>query len=295
MDVDVKVPDFQPALDLMHKRGAIDFGPMSFQGYLSEQGLPPARTWQAISVDSLSRLAPALKAAGVMVFRLGSSSSGRHTQFALVRRKSNWADFFLLDREIFRFATPEVFEPLVQPVDLLAFKLLPTLTETSVVNLALASGLLAHALGIDKDRSALVPATGQSTFTFDVRAREDLAAVWRHQNGQVEIDALFVAERGGKPHLFVVEAKSSNNFDSLAKHKLAYPLLALATAVPTSLPMVPVYLRVMPSPDGLHFCVCECAQWGTAAGPLTSVDSLRAHRVSRLVLAGMGRRDAVAR
>jgi hypothetical protein len=210
-----------------------------------------------------------------------------------MRRKSDWEDFFLLDEAVFGSVAPEVFLPPVQARELFAFQLLPTLTETSFVNLALASGLLAHALGIDRERSALVPATGQSTFSFDVRPRADVSAVWHHINGQVEIDALFVAERGGKPHLFVVEAKSSRDFDSLAKHKLVYPLLALATAVPSYLPLVPVYLRVMPSPDGLHFCVCECAQ-PVQTGQLPSIDSLRPHRVRRLVLAGMGRRRASA-
>lgn len=289
MDVTFKGSVFEPALDRMREQGSDSFGPTSFQGYIAKHGLPRARTWQAISVDSVSRLAPALRAEGVMVFRLGCSAEGRHTQFGLMRRKSSWGDFFMLDEVVFGSVPPEVFLPSVQSRELFAFQLLPTLTETSVVNLALASGLLAHALGIDRERSALVPATGQSTFSFDVRPREDLSAVWRHQNGQVEIDALFVAERKGEPHLFVVEAKFSNSFDSLAKHKLAYPLLALATVVPSYLPIVPVYLRVMPSPDGLHFCVCECAQ-NAQAGPLPSVDSLRPQQVRRLVLAGMGRR-----
>lgn len=293
MDMALKESLFDPALDCMREQDSLSFGPTSFQGYLAKHSLPQARTWQAISVDSLSRLAPALRTEGVMVFRLGCSTESRHTQFALMRRKSNWEDFFLLDEEVFGSVPPEVFLPTVQTRELFAFQLLPTLTETSFVNLALASGLLAHALGIDRERAALVPATGQSTFSFDVRPREDVSAVWRHQSGQVEIDALFVAERGGKPHLFVVEAKSSRNFDSLAKHKLVYPLMALATAVPTYLPLVPVYLRVMPSPEGLHFCVCECAQ-PAQPGPWPSVDSLRPLRVRRLVLAGMGPRTATA-
>ena len=279
---------FAHALELMRTQGTQIFGPASFQGYLSENSLREARTWQAISVDSFSRLAPELRAEGVMVFRLGASNHGPHTQFALIRYRGGWEDFFLIDDGLFASISPEIFLPSVQTRELFAFQLLPALTETSFVNLALASGLLGHALGLDDGRSSLVPATGQSTFSFDVRPREDLNEKWHHRNGQVEIDALFVGERQGKPHLFIVEAKASKDFGSLAKHKLVYPMLALRAVVPKYLPLVPVYLRVIPAPDGLHFCVCECSHSGQSTdGP--SVDSLRPLRVSRFVLTGIAR------
>lgn len=53
----------------------------------------------------------------------------------------------------------------------------------------------------------------------------------QHYKGQVEIDALFVGRRNRQETLFVIEAKTSNNFQSLAKHKLVYPVLALSSNV----------------------------------------------------------------
>lgn len=164
---------------------------------------------------------------------------------------------------------------------------MPALTETSYVNLALASGLLAHALRLDDAHKPIVPATCQSTFTFNVRPHPCTAASWTHRRGQVEVDALFVAKRGGKQHLFVVEAKVSPGLRSLAKHKLVYPILALQTSVPKYLPIVPVYLRIVPASDGIHFFVCECA-WAPDDRGAPSISDLRLGRVERLVLPGFG-------
>jgi hypothetical protein len=99
---------------------------------------------------------------------------------------------------------------------LYTFMLLPGFTETSVVNLALASGLLPYALDVDATYTPSVPATGQSVFSFPVKPNSKLGAEWFHQRGQVEIDALFVARRRSKETLFLVEVKCSNNFESLA-------------------------------------------------------------------------------
>jgi len=200
---------FEIALREMDSIGLPTFGPISFQFYIAKNALEPARTWQAISVDQRERLAPELQAAQTMVFRLGAPSGARYTHFALAKCHGGWSDYFLEDTQLF------------------AFQLLPALTETSLVNLAVASGLLHHALDLDEPQTTIIPATGQSTFSFHFRPHPAYGICWTHDRGQVEMDALFVARRSGAEALFVVEAKSGRTFSNIAKHKLVYPCLAL--------------------------------------------------------------------
>ena len=78
---------FRPALAVMETSRAPTFGPRSFQGYLVENGLLAQNTWQHISVDNLRRLAPELREANTMVFRLGSPEGEKHTHFGLWRMR----------------------------------------------------------------------------------------------------------------------------------------------------------------------------------------------------------------
>lgn len=153
--------------------------------------------------------------------------------FALSKVVNDWSDYFLIDEEVFDSVDTQVYLPNTSVRSLFAFQLLPTLTETSLVNLALASGLLPKALGIEPSQEQIVPATGQSVFTFEFQPLSQSEVKLPHYQGQVEIDALFVGQRDGKECLFVIEAKSSRGFDSLAKHKLLYPVLALQDSVPS--------------------------------------------------------------
>src|SRR5262249_55487139 len=139
---------------------------------------------------------------------------------------------FFIDDKIFDGLELRPFIPMVPYSTLYTFMLLPTFTETSVVNLALASGLLAYALGIDPQFVPSAPATGQGVFSFFVKPHSQLDATWNHQRGQVEIDALFVGRRLSKDTLFVIEAKCSDKFGSFAKHKLYYALAALRERLP---------------------------------------------------------------
>lgn len=249
---------FRPALEQMASARTDSFGPASFQGYLKANRLEPTKTWDAISVDNLGRLSPELRDAGVMVFRLGVSGDRRHTAFALASCKNGWDDYFLQDRKLFSTVEPESFVPSGVDRDLLAFRLLPALTETSFVNLALASGLLGAALGLDDPLRPIIPATGKSTFTFQFRPHPLINATWTHDRGQVEIDAIFVARRAGRDVLFVVEEKTTSDPDMLAKHKLVYPVVALVGSVPAEMEVVPVYLRALPKRGMIEFLVCEC-------------------------------------
>jgi hypothetical protein len=223
------------------------YGPQSFQGYLTEHNLRKHDTAQTISVDHYERLNPALRQADTMVLRLGKSHDGS-TQFALVGTPGRLADFFLHD-------TPAPGpEPYTAEADLTAYSVFPTLTETSQVNLAFASGLIGHALDLDKPYPTAAPATGSSTYTFSFLVHSEYQQRLTHVNGQVEIDAVFVGRRRGNPHLFVLEAKSGTATRTLAKHKLVYAALALAPRVPPEMPIIPVYLRV----TGQTYHLTEC-------------------------------------
>jgi hypothetical protein len=81
-----------------------------------------------------------------MVLRLGKSTgTGIGTQFALVKVKDRLQDFFLIDEKIFSPNGVE-YVPKVEHTQLLAYQPLPSLTETSLVNLGFTSGLMSEAL-----------------------------------------------------------------------------------------------------------------------------------------------------
>ena len=272
---------FEPAIAEMRREGSASFGPMSFRGYLRQHNLPNKDTATAISVDSLSKLSKDLVEANAMVFRLGNNSGTNHTAFALARNRAGWSDFFLEDHHLFSSLNVRAVVTANSEQDLSAFRFLPKLTEPSLVNLALASGLLGEALNLDEPMVPIVPATGQSTFPFDVRPFEE-GPNWTHRQGQVEIDSLFFARRNGEQLVFVVEAKRSNAFDSLAKHKLVYPYLALRSSLPTNTPIIPVYLRAVRNGDFWDFFVCECAFENVvmlSISSLKATDRLSAFRV----------------
>jgi hypothetical protein len=249
---------FESALEEMKKTGLPHWGPKSFQGYCMANSVKAPKTAEHISIDSQKGLAPGLRNAQCMVLRLGIPEGEKNTFFGLSKCVNGWGDYFLLDDVLFEGVAPEMFIPTVSFRHLFPFYLLPAFTETSLVNLALASGLMAHALGLDEQTLPLAAATGQSTHTFRFRPRIGMEEPWTHARGQVEIDSLFAARRGGKETVFIVESKAAGGLDSLAKHKLLYPLLAIRGKVPHYMPVVPIYLRVVPKEDGYHFYFAEC-------------------------------------
>jgi hypothetical protein len=85
-----------------------------------------------------------------------------------------------------------------------------------------------------------------------------------------------------------VEAKAGDEFDTLAKHKLLYPVLALRSGIPEYMPVVPVYLRVLRRPEGLHFFVAECSL-SPATNGVVSLAGLVNTAVKHLVLMGFSR------
>lgn len=248
---------FGPALETLGSRSFAFYGPESFQDYLKKYDLT-AGTAESISIDSYERLPKILKDNHAMVLRLGESSVGTGTQFCLIKAEGRLDDFFLNDSECFTEATGSTYLPNASFRELFSFQLLNTFTESSLLNLAMASGILSYALGLDERKGLKAPAAGCTTFTFQIRPYSELDVKLEHRNGQVDIDALFVEARNGKDCLFVIEAKSSETDRSLAKHKLVYPILALASRVPKDIPIIPIYMKAYERPDGIHFHVLEC-------------------------------------
>lgn len=269
----------------MESSGHETYGPMSFRKYLADHKLGKVRAEQYLSIDSLQKLAPELRDVGTMVFRLGSRSGEIGTHFGLARHEGSWASFFLEDEKLLKGTDLREFVPSVSERRLIAFQLLPKLTETSLVNLAVASGLLQDALNLSEDHEQVIPATSQSTYTFKFFPRLPMDAPWEHIQGQVEIDALFYGHRNGRETLFLVEAKSGPPNGTLAKHKLCYPMSALRPSVPEEIDIVPVYVKTWGDSAGQHFLVVEC----TATGPSEMVISqFRAVKASHSLLSRFG-------
>ncbi len=248
---------FEDALAAMERSGQPLFGPTSFRDYVSQHDIETSsRTPRYISVDSLSDLAPELREHDVMVLRVGTAD-GTGTAFLCVDSPDGVEEFFLRDDEIYTGISVEKFSSPLGRERLLGFQLLPSLSETSLVNLGLASGVLSAALRLDTSGALPPPATGNSTFTFPVRPHSEIETTVSHRRGQVEIDTLLAERRDGELALFVIEAKTGSR-GSLAKHKLMYPVLALADAVPSDINIIPVYLRCRRTGDTITFDVAEC-------------------------------------
>ena len=266
---------FEPALRQLQPGQWSVFGPTSFRRYLEENGFDSRRVDTAahISVDSLDDLAPELREAGAMVLRLGKATDGPGTQFAIVGTPGRVEDFFLVDEEVYTQEDPEVCHPQSDPGEMLPYYLLPRLTERCMVHLAFASGLMGHALGLDRPWPTSAPAMGAGTFSFTVVPYPGAAAL-EHTAGQVEIDALFVGRRRGKETVFVVESKTGPA-SSLAKHKLVYAARAVEPRLGAT-PLVPVYLRCEDRGSTVKFDVVECTGWECE---LTEIQALKHRRL----------------
>lgn len=257
--------------------------PQSFQNYSGIRD----RTASYISVQDVDSLKPELRKAGYMVFRLGLRLDNPTTHFGLakLKRDDEWTEYFLFDKDIFNEVEPEIFLPNVSVRQLFAFNLLSKLAENSLINLAISSGLLASALGIESSESLAAPASGQGNFTFEFKASSD-APEWQHVAGQVEIDALFVGRQNNRETLFVIEAKTSKDFKSLAKHKLVYPILGLRERIPGCIPIVPVYIRAIKSEHKreIDFYIAICNKLSDTK--IIAINELEVIKVKHFVLIG---------
>ncbi|HHS99969.1 MAG TPA: hypothetical protein ENK73_03845 [Thiomicrospira sp.] len=233
--------------------------PELFKSYLSRNGLNSVsiNTAQYLSIQSFSDLNPELKKNNLMIFRLGSRQKTKGTYFALAKVLNDWNDYFLFDQTIFNPLTKKIKHIDWNSEPFISFTIIPKLTETSFVNLALSTGVLEEALNLDSN-SVSIPATGRGNYTFNVKPSSKLNADWLHYSGQVEIDSIFSGTRNGVEHLFIIEAKSGKFPDSLAKHKLMYPVLSVINQIPQNIKITPVYLRVDDNTKNIDFYIAEC-------------------------------------
>jgi len=266
------VSHWDPALRSLQETASGIYGPRSFIGYLQETGQDPSqyRTAAELSVDTRPELSSRLNDHDTIVLRLGRATDGPGTQFALVRVPDRLDDFFIDERE-FPAVDREILDYTDGGDDTLAlgqdardmldvYRSLPTFSETGFVNFALSTGLFSRALDLDPDRIGTAPTTVASTFEFAFESHPDRPTVLRHNDGQVEIDALVMTRRNGERVLLVVEAKCGARRE-LAKHKVGYPALAAETSLSLDVDrVVPVYLRARPAKEGVRYSIYECSE-----------------------------------
>lgn len=249
---------FEYALEEMAAKKLMTYGPISFKKYIEDYKLSSRQPAPNISIDSVSKLDVLLRQHAMMVFRLGSPKGEKYSYFALAKSIGGLSDYFIIDNEVFDPNTAEFFVPTATYRQLFPFALLPNFTETSVVNFCIASGLLSHALKIDRSELPSVPATGRGIYTFKVKPHCNINTEWDHIKGQVEIDAIITANRTGSPILFLIEAKAGTRLDSLGKHKLMYPFLSLFRKIPPYMQIIPVYLKAVMGQEEIHIYIAEC-------------------------------------
>ena len=216
-----------------------------------------------------------------MVLRLGLSSEA-NTSFALIKVTEHLNDFFIFDEQAITTQV-STFLPTASFRQLYPYQLLGLDSETALVNLGFVSGLINRSLDLDQDEGMSAPATGQSTFSFRINAHQLLDAPLEHSRGQVQIDALFIGKRDKKECLFIIEAKCKAGERSLAKHKLVYPIMALAKQIPKDISIIPVYIKILKSSDGIIYHTVECSFPDPREG-LRSIDELQVIRHVGLLL-----------
>lgn len=274
---------FGYALDYLNAHNLRIYPPENFKDiYLKKAGISRnVGTAETISINTLEQLANVSKRAireNAIPLRLGSSQGSKGTQFTIVK-SSNVTDFFLIESDIF-IQQEETYIPDSSLRDLFIFEIIHTFSENTLVNLALHSGLLQKALMLDPGSKLSSAITGyQSTFQFVFKPHSLDDTICMHYPGQVEIDAAFLGRREGKEHLFVIEAKSASRANTLAKHKLFYPVLALVSSnrIPKDISIIPVYLKARKVNKGWNFNIVQCDLPDPRIGE-TSLDQLIARK-----------------
>ena len=231
--------------------------PMKWLAY-QEEYCPDSkkRTQEVLAVDDLKKLDASLRDHGYMIFRLGTHGrQGAH--FSIVRYREK-TEQFIFNADLIGAAQEEVFRPTVPAAELRTFAAIPNATENGLVNLAIASGVMGQALELS-GRPTL-PARGCSTYSFDLWPSRSLPGLrLEHSRGQVEIDAAFTGNRDGEEVVCVVEAKRTRGRTSIAKAKLAYSYLAVASQLPAATRIELVYLLMDHQRDqGTRFLICPC-------------------------------------
>ncbi len=127
--------------------------------------------------------------------------------------------------------------------------MLPSFSETALVNFSLSSGLLYDFLKI-KNNKNIFTVNSSGNYTFNFKPLSNFDTFLTHNRGAVEIDSFFIAKRNNVKHLFIIEAKMIRTgrggglqHKSLAKHKLLYPILSIKDNISENITVTPVYIR----------------------------------------------------
>ncbi len=226
------------------------FPKTKFTQYAGIKGKTP----QNLSIDHHQNYVnthPLLSENGMYLFRLGSGT------FSLVESKDILNDYFVED-SIFPQQGDRYVSSASQQ-DLFSFSIMPKLTENTLLSLGLATGVIQAGLGMDSEDPIPSPSEANGTYKFKVNNPHDDENFDHH--GQVEIDTVVFGKMNGKYTLFVIEGKEGKPTTTLAKHKLAYPVMALASEgkIPEYIDIVPVYVRAWHDKknDSIHFCIAK--------------------------------------
>lgn len=185
------------------------------------------------------------------LFRLGKGC------FSLVESESILDEYFI-DDNIF----PKVGDRYVSSAsqqDLFSFSIMPKLTENTLLSLGLATGVIQSGLGMDSEEPIPSPSEANGTYKFKVENPHNVD--FFEHDGQVEIDTVVFGKMNGNYTLFVIEGKEGKPNSTLAKHKLAYPVMALASEgkIPDYIQIVPAYVRAWEDKktNSIHYCIAK--------------------------------------
>lgn len=224
------------------------FSKTKFTEYTGIKGKTP----QNLSIDHYQNYVnthPELLENGMYLFRLGRGC------FSLVQSQDILGEYFVEDTMF-----PEKGDRYVSSAsqqDLFSFSIMPKLTENTLLSLGLATGVIQAGLGMDSEEPIPSPSEANGTYKFEIVNPHD-SENFAH-DGQVEIDTVVFGKMNGKYTLFVIEGKEGKPSSTLAKHKLAYPVMALASEgrIPEYINIVPAYVRAWQDVknNSIHFCV----------------------------------------
>jgi len=234
---------WKQAIRIMNQTGMLTYGPESFIGYCERFNYHNKGTANNISIDYFEKLSKQLRDESLMVLRLGSEDKKAGTNFMLVKFERP-EDYFFFDNQIFNVPVTK-FEPDPAVKNALAIiKLFDNYSEMMLVSYLLSCGALSEALGLDKQQIYYTPLTGRSNYSFEFYPYVGSDLIM-HQNGQVEIDAVFTGHNKGKPVVVVAEAKvESEKYKSLAKHKLFYSFKSIQSVLRDEFEIIPIYLKL---------------------------------------------------
>ena len=210
------------------------------------------KTPQYISIDHYQNYVNThseLNGNGMYLFRLGKGC------FSLVESENILEDYFV-DDKIFPLKGDRHVSSASQQ-DLFSFSIMPKLTENTLLSLGLATGIIQAGLGMDSQDPIPSPSEANGTYKFEIK-NPHMKDNFFH-DGQVEIDTVVFGKVNSEYTLFVIEGKEGKPSTTLAKHKLAYPVMALASEgnIPDYINIVPAYVRAWQDRDKktIHFCV----------------------------------------